>query len=114
MTLNAEDNLQFNGQVPFFAFSDFNFPSFSGTGNPSYLSDPFGTAGVVNPFPSKPPTKNLNFADAGYIPIGGAVSTSSTRIYGLLMFFSTTSRFSSNSLPALCSKQATWVVTVIN
>ncbi|MBV8833108.1 MAG: TonB-dependent receptor, partial [Acidobacteriaceae bacterium] len=71
--LKGEDNLQFNGQVPFFAFTDFNFGAIdpAATSSPGYLSDPFGTSGSVNPFPSKAPTKNLNFANAGYLPIGG-------------------------------------------
>jgi hypothetical protein len=71
--LKGEDNLQFNGQVPFFSFTDLGFspadPN-SGTGA-NYLQDPFGANGVVNPFPSKPPTSSLNFADAGFLPIGG-------------------------------------------
>jgi len=69
--LKAEDNLQFNGQMPFFAFSDifFNTPA-AGT-LPGYLGAPFPNAGAVNPFPSKPPSKNLNFADAGFLPIDG-------------------------------------------
>ncbi|MEO8660668.1 MAG: carboxypeptidase regulatory-like domain-containing protein [Bryobacteraceae bacterium] len=71
--LKGEDNLQFNGQVPFFSFTDLSFspadPN-SGTGA-NYLQDPFGANGVVNPFPSKPPTSSLNFANAGFLPIGG-------------------------------------------
>lgn len=66
--LKAEDNLQFNGQPPFFASADI-YPN--ATAAPSGLQDPFAAAGAVNPFPSKPPSKNLNFADAGYLPFGG-------------------------------------------
>ncbi len=69
--LKAEDNLQFNGQVPFFAFTDFNFPSLGAGANSGYLSQPFQSAAVTNPFPSKPPTQNLDFNRAGYLPIGG-------------------------------------------
>jgi outer membrane receptor protein involved in Fe transport len=69
--LKGEDNLQFNGQAPFFGFSDV-FPSaYTGTGV-SGLQDPFAAAGAVNPFPSKSPSPNLNFADAGYLPFGGS------------------------------------------
>jgi outer membrane receptor protein involved in Fe transport len=69
--LKGEDNLQFNGQAPFFGFADI-FPSgpTGGTG-PSGLQDPYASAGAVDPFPSKPPSKNLDFAAAGYIPFGG-------------------------------------------
>jgi outer membrane receptor protein involved in Fe transport len=66
--LKGEDNLQFNGQAPFFGFADI-FPSLSVS--PSGLQDPFAAAGAVDPFPSKPPSKNLDFAAAGYIPFGG-------------------------------------------
>ena len=73
--LKGEDNLQFNGQAPFFGFTDFNLPSTTAgvpiTSAPGYLSNPFGAAGVVNPFPSKPPSQSLIFANAGFTPIGG-------------------------------------------
>jgi hypothetical protein len=91
--LKAEDNFQFNGQPPFFG------ASFIGTANtdapsncgefPTMLSgnncaasnqsgqvltlfsDPYGSTGSPNPFPSSPPTSSLNFADAGFLPFGG-------------------------------------------
>jgi len=66
--LKGEDNLQFNGQAPFFGFADI-YPN-AQTG-PSGLQDPYGAAGATNPFPSKPPAQNINFADAGFIPFGG-------------------------------------------
>jgi outer membrane receptor protein involved in Fe transport len=70
--LKGEDNLQFNGQVPFFSFSDLGFPGVTSSGlPPGSLSNPFAAAGAVNPFPSKPPTSNLDFAAAGFLPIGG-------------------------------------------
>jgi hypothetical protein len=60
--------LQFNGQAPFFGFADISPAAVS---SPSGLQDPFTAAGAVNPFPSKPPTKDLDFNAAGYIPFGG-------------------------------------------
>ena len=70
--LKGEDNLQFNGQAPFFGFNSFNFPSISSAaGDPGYLKDPFGTTGNVNTFPSKPPASNIDFAANGFIPFGG-------------------------------------------
>jgi hypothetical protein len=66
--LKAEDNLQFNGQSPFFASG---FLSFSAP-DPGIMTDPYGAAGQPNPFPSKPVNHNVNFADAGMLPIGGA------------------------------------------
>jgi outer membrane receptor protein involved in Fe transport len=68
--LKAEDNLQFNGQAPFFGFSDIYPTAYTGTGL-SGLQDPFGSAGAVNPFPSRPPASNINFANAGFLPFGG-------------------------------------------
>jgi outer membrane receptor protein involved in Fe transport len=75
--LKGEDNLQFNGQPPFFASAGLFFPTV-GPGQASdvpFLSDPFGSAGSPNPFPSTPPPSNLDFAAAGFLPInsGGAV-----------------------------------------
>ncbi len=71
--LKAEDNLQFNGQSPFFAsaFLSFSAPDGGFTSDPGILSNPFAAAGAVNPFPSKPVNHNVNFADAGDLPIGG-------------------------------------------
>ena len=71
--LKAEDNLQFNGQAPFFGFADLLFPSLSGnpTAESNYLSQPYVAAGQPNPFPSQPPPHSLNFAAAGFLPIGG-------------------------------------------
>ncbi len=71
--LKAEDNLQFNGQVPFFAYTDFNFSPTdpAAVSSPGYLSNPFASSGNINPFPSKPPSQNLDFAAAGYLPVGG-------------------------------------------
>ena len=71
--LKGEDNLQFNGQAPFFGYTDFNFPALAGnpTSDPGYFSQPFAVAGVVNPFPSKPPAANIDFGAAGFLPAGG-------------------------------------------
>lgn len=70
--LKGEDNLQFNGQAPFFGFNFFNFNSLAaGAGNPGYFKDPFTTTGNVNTFPSKPPASNIDFAANGFLPFGG-------------------------------------------
>jgi outer membrane receptor protein involved in Fe transport len=71
--LKGEDSLQFNGQAPFFGYTDFNFdpPSPAVSQGIQYLSDPFGSTGNVNPFPSKPPARDINFSDSGFLPFGG-------------------------------------------
>jgi len=64
--LKGEDNLQFNGQAPFFGFADlFMNPDLNA------FSDPFGNTGQVNTFPSKPPPKNIDFDANGFLPFGG-------------------------------------------
>lgn len=72
--LKGEDNLQFNGQAPFFGFSSLRFPALSA--NPAtevpVFADPFNAAGIPNPFPSRPPPKDLDFGKAGFLPIGDA------------------------------------------
>ena len=73
--LKAEDNLQFNGQAPFFGFADlqsFNPVTTNPTTEPLNMSKPFVAANQPNPFPSTPPSKNLNFAAAGFLPLGGS------------------------------------------
>jgi outer membrane receptor protein involved in Fe transport len=71
--LKAEDNLQFNGQAPFFAFADLAFNPL--TSNPGSevlnMTQPFVAAGQANPFPSKPTPKDINFVTAGVLPLGG-------------------------------------------
>ncbi len=71
--LKGEDNLQFNGQAPFFGVGNLGFNPLSSnpTGPLNYLSNPYAAAGLPDPFPSQPPSKNLNFGDAGYLPFGG-------------------------------------------
>ena len=62
--LKAEDNFQFNGQVPFASAAAFGFPDPSvggGAGPFNFLGDPFGSTGNPNPFPSKPVDHNVNF-----------------------------------------------------
>ncbi len=72
--LKGEDNFQFNGQAPFFGFTDLRFRALSA--NPSqevnYLTQPFVAAMQPNPFPSKPPAPNINFDTAGFLPFGGS------------------------------------------
>ncbi|HEX3684071.1 MAG TPA: carboxypeptidase regulatory-like domain-containing protein [Bryobacteraceae bacterium] len=72
--LKGEDNLQFNGQAPFYGFADV-YPCGAGT-SPSGLQNPYASAGpnctaAPDPFPSKPPSQDLNFGTAGYLPFGG-------------------------------------------
>jgi hypothetical protein len=69
--LKGEDNIQFNGQPPFFSATAPFFPNVGPgqTGEIAFFSDPFGSAEVPNPFPSKPPASNINFLDAGLLPI---------------------------------------------
>jgi hypothetical protein len=62
--LKAEDNFQFNGQVPFASAGNFGFPDPSaggGAGPFNFLGDPYGSTGNPNPFPSKPVDHSVNF-----------------------------------------------------
>ena len=60
--LKGEDNLQFNGQPPFFGYSSFGFPA-APNGPSNFMSNPYGTnaAGATNPFPSTPPSSTVDF-----------------------------------------------------
>jgi hypothetical protein len=61
--LKGEDNLQFNGQPPFFSDAGFPFssPAQPVSGPIGYLSQPFQSAGYTNTFPSTPPASNIDF-----------------------------------------------------
>jgi TonB dependent receptor len=62
--LKAEDNFQFNGQFPFAATSFIGFNDPSGTAGPfGLVTDPFGSTGSPNPFPSKPIDHNISFVN---------------------------------------------------
>lgn len=71
--LKGEDNLQFNGQAPFFGFGAL-FPnplSANPSGPLNYLSNPYVATGTPDPFPSRPPAKNVDFNAIGALPFGG-------------------------------------------
>ncbi|MBX9602919.1 MAG: TonB-dependent receptor [Bryobacteraceae bacterium] len=71
--LKGEDNLQFNGQAPFFGFADLFFDDPSQvTSQLNYFNNPFVAAGIPNSFPSRPPAQNLNWDAAGFLPAGGS------------------------------------------
>ena len=79
--LKGEDNLQFNGQPPFFSSGFVGFPTFGfglptfTTSGPNYLEQPYPNNypnPEVNPFPSKPPNHDINFLDAGLLPINSS------------------------------------------
>lgn len=64
--LKGEDNLQFNGQFPFAATSFIGFPDPAVTPLPApfgFVTDPFGSTGSPNPFPSGPINHQVNFAN---------------------------------------------------
>lgn len=71
--LKGEDNLQFNGQAPFFGFVDMIFDDLSG--NPSketnYFTNPFVATGITNSFPSHAPAPDVDFGASGFLPVGG-------------------------------------------
>ncbi len=69
--LKGEDNLQFNGQAPFFGTTNINFRGLMA--NPvaqvGRFTDPFKASGRINPFPSQLPAKDVDFDP--YLPFGG-------------------------------------------
>jgi hypothetical protein len=68
----GQDNQSQNGTPPFYsaAYIGFNPATIPADGPAKFLSDPFGTSGTVNPFPSRPISKDINFATAGFLPFG--------------------------------------------
>ena len=73
--LKGEDNLQFNGQPPFYASVGFVFPTVTGVTSPvTFLTQPY-SAKFPNPFPSHPPPpSDINFQAEGFLPIGSSGS----------------------------------------
>jgi hypothetical protein len=72
--VKADDNLQFNGQPPFYSASGIFFPDPSTpiSAEVNYLAQPFTSTGMTNPFPSKPPSSNIDFNAAGFLPFGAS------------------------------------------
>ena len=72
--LLAQDNQNQNGTPPFYsaAFVPFDPSQIPANGPATFLSDPFGTTGITNPFPSRPIQKNIDFGAAGFLPFGPA------------------------------------------
>ena len=73
--LKGEDNLQFNGQAPFFGYAYLTFNPLDPTATTAAannMTQPFVAAGQPNPFPSKPPAKNIDFGASGFLPVGGS------------------------------------------
>jgi len=74
--LKGEDNLQFNGATPFYGDVGLFFNSVGPMQNSPvlYWTDPFGSVvpAATNPFPSKPPTPNLDFVNAGFVPFNSS------------------------------------------
>jgi carboxypeptidase family protein len=72
--LKGEDNLQFNGQAPFFSDSGLFFsPVTPGqVGDVPYFADPFGSIPATNPFPSTHPSSNVDFVNSGFLPINSS------------------------------------------
>jgi hypothetical protein len=73
-TILAQAEISENGTSPllnssFIAFSPSLIPV---NGPVKFLSDPYGSTGTVNGFPSKPLSPNTNFATAGLLPLGPA------------------------------------------
>ena len=70
--LKGEDNLQFNGQVPFYSEVGLFFNSVGpGQSGPvGYLTQPFQSAKVTNTFPSTPPAPNIDFSP--FLPINSS------------------------------------------
>lgn len=74
--LKGEDNLQFNGQPPFFGAAGlfFNPVNPGQASDVPYFQDPFGSAGAINSFPSVPPPSNIDFAASGFLPINSSAA----------------------------------------
>ena len=70
--LNGQDVQWQNGTVPFFSSAVLNYTKANvpANGPANILTDPYGAAGVPNPFPSKPLSPNLNYKTAGFLPFG--------------------------------------------
>ena len=70
--LNAQDIQWQNGTVPFYssAVVTFNRNMVPGSGPSTIMANPYGTAGIINPFPSQSLSPSVNFQKAGFLPFG--------------------------------------------
>ncbi len=68
--LNGQDQQNQNGTPPFYSAEILNFTAANipASGPSTIISNPYGTAGVVNPFPSQPLSPTTSFAK--FLPYG--------------------------------------------
>ena len=71
--LNGQDNLWSDGTEPFVSYGQSGFSSsqIPTNGNATIMTNPYTTAGIIDPFPSHFPTASTNFNTAGMIPFSG-------------------------------------------
>ena len=70
--LNGQDVQWQNGTAPFYSsasltYTQANVPA---NGPATLMTNPYGAAGLTNPFPSKPLSPTVNYVAAGFIPAG--------------------------------------------
>ncbi len=96
--LKGEDNLQFNGQAPFFGFADIYPAGQSGNSAPLGLDNPYVAAGApsIRSPPSLQPPISISAPPAS-CPSAAAASSSSIRTCARPTSISTTCSCSSNS-----------------
>jgi hypothetical protein len=70
--VNASDNVDMNGGPPYAGYATFSFPNLTNGQSSaiSYLSDPYGSVGQPDPFPSKPALPNVDWVTSGFLPWG--------------------------------------------
>jgi hypothetical protein len=71
--INGADNLWSNGTEPFVSYgqSGFSPANVPADGPTTIMSNPYATAGIINPFPSHFPNASTNFLTSGLIPFSG-------------------------------------------
>ena len=74
VTILAQAEVSENGTSPVLSstFIAFSLSLIPANGPVNFLSDPYGSTGTVNGFPSKPLLPSTNFATAGLLPLGPA------------------------------------------
>jgi hypothetical protein len=72
--LRGEQDQWNNGAPPFYSNTAIIYARSGAISTaPNFLSDPYGAAGQIDPFPSTPPSSSLNFAAAGLLPFGPGI-----------------------------------------
>lgn len=100
--VNASDNVDMNGGPPYAGYASISFPNLPPVQSSpvTFMSDPYGSTGHPDPFPSKPPTPTIDWVTSGFLPWGVSTADPHLRAPYVYQYNLSVQRELANSLVA--------------